>query len=335
MTLIETEPASKKAVVSALAQQKSLWRLPSSGAWTAVVLLVAVAVVTVVLRSGAASSSGAALLLGPALPIAFASLAQMVIVLVGDFDLGVGYAVGLANVFGATLLTTDVWLGIVVLFAMVLAYVAMGAIVELFHVPAIVLTLGASFIWLGVGLTVQPTPGGASPTWLLQVTNATWPVLPEAFYILVAGAVMSWWLVKRTRLGMVLRGLGNNRAALESSGWSVMRTRLSAYALAAVLVVIAGLLTTSVTTSADVNASGTVTLTTFAVVVIGGCQFGEGIVEPAGVVAGAVAISLLASVLAFLNVAPAWDTALEGIVVVVAVGGKWILHQFDRFTGRF
>jgi ribose transport system ATP-binding protein len=258
----------------------------------------------------------------------------MFIVLVGDFDLSVGYAIGLVNVFSATVLTTDIWLGVVVLFAMVLAYVAMGAIVELVHVPAIVITLGASFIWLGVGLTVQPTPGGISPTWLLQVTNATWPVLPEAVYILLAGAAISWWIVKRWRLGMVLRGLGNNRGALESSGWSVMRTRLSAYALAGTLVVIAGLLTTSVTTSADINANSTLTLTTFVVIIIGGCQFKGGIVEPVGVVAAAVAISLLASVLAFLNVAAAWNTAVEGIVLVAVLSMKWAVHQFGRFTRR-
>lgn len=334
MTVTETELENRAEVKPTLARRQSIWRLPSSGAWTALVLLAGVAVATVVLRTSAATSSGAALLLGPALPVAFASLAQMVIVLVGDFDLGVGYAVGVANVFSATILTTDIWVGVAVLFAMVLAYVAIGGVVELFHVPAIVVTLGASFIWLGIGLTVQPTPGGTSPTWLLEVTNATWPVLPEAFYILLAGAVISWWLVRRTRLGMVLRGLGNNRAALESSGWSVLRTRFYAYALAGLLVVIAGLLTTSVTTSADVNASGTLTLTTFAVIVIGGCQFGGGIVEPTGVVAGAVAISLLASVLAFFNVAPAWDTALEGIVVVAAVGGKWAVQQFRRLARR-
>jgi len=334
MKLSETQLASPVAVTSLPAERKRIGRLPASGASTAAVLLVAVAVLTIILQPSAASSSGVGLLLGPTLPVVFASLAQMFIVLVGDFDLSVGYAIGLVNVFSATVLTTDIWLGVVVLFAMVLAYVAMGAIVELVHVPAIVITLGASFIWLGVGLTVQPTPGGISPTWLLQVTNATWPVLPEAVYILLAGAAISWWIVKRWRLGMVLRGLGNNRGALESSGWSVMRTRLSAYALAGTLVVIAGLLTTSVTTSADINANSTLTLTTFVVIIIGGCQFKGGIVEPVGVVAAAVAISLLASVLAFLNVAAAWNTAVEGIVLVAVLSMKWAVHQFGRFTRR-
>ena len=330
MTLTETELVPPLGGVPVTPRQGKKRRLRSPGATTAALLMVGVAILTVILRPSAASSNGAELLLGPALPLAFASLAQMLIILVGDFDLSVGYAVGLANVFSATLLTTNVWLGVLVLFGIVLAYVAMGAIVQIFRVPAIVVTLGASFIWLGIGLTVQPTPGGTSSNWLLQITNATWPVLPETFYILVAGAVFSWWLIKRWRYGIVLRGLGNNHLALESSGWSVLRTRLYAYALAGVMVVIAGMLTTSVTTSADINASATLTLTTFAVVVIGGCRFQGGVVEPAGVVAAAVALSLLASTLAFLNVTPAWDTAVEGLVLVAAVSTKWVAEQVRR-----
>jgi ribose/xylose/arabinose/galactoside ABC-type transport system permease subunit len=96
------------------------------------------------------------------------------------------------------------------------------------------------------------------------------------------------------------------------------------------MVVIAGMLTTSVTTSADINASATLALTTFAVVVIGGCRFQGGVVEPAGVVAAAVALSLLASTLAFLNVTPAWDTAVEGLVLVAAVSTKWVAEQVRR-----
>src|ERR1035438_6200462 len=162
MTLTETELVPPLGGVPVTPRQGKKRRLRSPGATTAALLMVGVAILTVILRPSAASSNGAELLLGPALPLAFASLAQMLIILVGDFDLSVGYAVGLANVFSATLLTTNVWLGVLVLFGIVLAYVAMGAIVQIFRVPAIVVTLGASFIWLGIGLTVQPTPGGTS-----------------------------------------------------------------------------------------------------------------------------------------------------------------------------
>ena len=314
--------------------QRPKWHIPSSGGWTAGGLLLVVAVITIALRPATASTTGAGLLLGPALPLVFASLAQMVLILVGDFDLGVGYAIGLVNVLTATALPTNAFDGGVLLIAMVLAYVAMGAIVEFFHVPAIVVTLGASFIWLGVGLTIQPIPGGTAPGWLETATNATMPVVPEETYIIIGAALVSWWVLKRWRYGMVLRGLGNNRSALENSGWSAVRARLCAYALAGAFVCVAGLLTTSQTTSADINASATLTLITFAVVVIGGCRFQGGIVVPAGVVAAAVAFSLLSSVLSFLNVSAAWNTAVEGLVLVAAVSMRWFLQGLGQYVRR-
>ena len=305
-----------------------------SGAATAVGLLVAVCVLTVIARPDVATDFGVTLLLGPALPLVFASLAQMVIILVGDFDMGVGYAIGLVNVITATVLVTHPWFGFGLMVVMVLAYVGMGAIVEYFRIPAVVITLGASFIWLGVGLTIQPEPGGTAPGWLEQVANATLPVIPEGAYIILGGAIASWWVLKVWRYGVVLRGLGNNRTALVNSGWSPLATRMSAYALAGVLVDLGGLLTTSVTTSADVNASATLTLVTFAVVIIGGCQFRGGIVEPVGVVAAAVAFSLLASLLAFWNVSSSWNTAVEGLILVLAVSIKRIAQWFGGLRSR-
>ena len=323
-------PGHPYSTTSAVGSGGMKWHVPSSAAWTAVLLMLALAALTVILRPNTASAAGVSLLLGPALPLAFASLAQMTIVMLGDFDMGVGFAVGLVNVLTATVLSTNVWFGVGLLVAMVLAYVAMGAIVEFFQVPAIVVTLGASFIWLGVGLTVQPTPGGTAPAWLEQVANASLPVIPEVVYILAGVALVSWWLLRVWRYGVVLRGLGNNRPAVESSGWSPVKARLSAYAIAGVFVCLAGLFTTSVTTSADVNASGTLTLTTFAAILIGGCRFKGGFVEPIGVVAAVDALSLLTSVLAFLNVSSTWDTGAEGLVIVVAVSAKWAVQGLGQ-----
>jgi ribose/xylose/arabinose/galactoside ABC-type transport system permease subunit len=99
-------------------------------------------------------------------------------------------------------------------------------------------------------------------------------------------------------------------------------------------VCVAGLLTTSQTTSADINASATLTLITFAVVVIGGCRFQGGIVVPAGVVAAAVAFSLLSSVMSFLNISAAWNTAVEGLVLVAAVSMKWLLPGLGHYVRR-
>ena len=297
-------------------------------------LLIGVVAATLAVQADAASSTGAGLLLGPSMPLVFAALAQMFIILVGDFDLGVGYAVGLVNVLSATILPGDALLGWVAIALVVLGYIAMGAIVEFLEVPAIVVTLGASFVWLGTGLIVSPTPGGSAPGWLQSATTGVLPVVPVSIYIIVATAVLTWWVLRRWKYGIILRALGNSRTALKDAGRAPALARLSAYGIAGVLAVLAGLVTTGVTTSSDVNASAVLTLSTFVVVVIGGCRFTGGFVEPVGVVAAAVALSLLTSLLTFLNVNSIYDTAVEGGILVIAMSMKWSVDIVKRHVAR-
>ena len=76
-------------------------------------------------------------------------------------------------------------------------YGGLGALIQARRIPAIVVTLGASFIWLGIGYTLQPTPGGSSPEWLTAVFSLSFPLVPTSIvFILLAGAVA--WLVNRT-----------------------------------------------------------------------------------------------------------------------------------------
>jgi len=39
------------------------------------------------------------------------------------------------------------------------AYAGLGGLIQARKIPAIVVTLGASFIWVGIGYALQPTPG--------------------------------------------------------------------------------------------------------------------------------------------------------------------------------
>lgn len=52
----------------------------------------------------------------------------------------------------------------------VLSYAVLGALVETRAVSSLIATLGASFIWLGLGLFALPIPGGQVPDWLINYT---------------------------------------------------------------------------------------------------------------------------------------------------------------------
>ena len=47
---------------------------------------------------------------------------------------------------------------------LVAAYAAMGALIQLRNLPSIVVTLGMSFVWLGLAVLVLPTPAARRRT---------------------------------------------------------------------------------------------------------------------------------------------------------------------------
>jgi ribose transport system ATP-binding protein len=289
----------------------------------AAVLLVVIVVVSAIKDSSSFTSTGLDLLLEGALPLVFAACAQMFVVLAGDIDLGLGYAIGLTNVISATLLVTHVWLGVIVLAGLVAAYALMALLTERSGVPAVVVTLGASFIWLGIALMIQPQPGGQAANWMESVLNGSFPLVPEPIWIIVATALVAWFLIRRWRYGVVLRGLGNNPTAIREVGRSPLMAKIVLYVMAGSCVVLAGLFTTVVSTASDANASSTVTLASVAAVLVGGAEFVGGVVEPVGTVIAAVALALLTSLLAFLNVSTQYETAAEGAILILAMLVRW------------
>lgn len=304
--------------------------LGQSRAGTSVVLLVIMVIGLLIRDPRALTSVGIDLLLQSALPVVLVAMAQQFIILAGDFDIGIGFAVGLANVIAATLLVTNVAAGVAALVAIVAGYVLMAVIVEVAEVPGIVITLGASFVWLGVGLLMQSAPGGTVPGWLAGALGAFLPGVPEPVYLTVALAVVGYIVLRRSAWGARLRGFGGSRSAFARTGRSPLRARAALYALAGICVVAAGLMTTVVFASSDINGSQTLTLASVAAVIIGGGQFAGGVVDPVGTVIAAVALSVIPVLLGGFNVNTNYQPAVEGVILILVMTVRWLAWRQRR-----
>ena len=263
-----------------------------------------------------ASVFGLDLLLGPALPLVLVALGQMFVIGGSEIDLGAGAFAGLVNVLSATILFDQPALGVFSIVAAMATYSALGWLIQARRIPAIVITLGASFIWLGVGHTLQPTPGGASPEWLSAIFTWSVPGVPTSLVLIVVAGFIAWML-DRAPLGVALRAFGNNPVAMARAGWPAARYAAARYALAAVFIVTAGPALTAINTASDVNSGSSYTLLGVAGVVIGGCSLLGGRISPAGVVAGSVALALIGALLGTLNVSSDFNAAVQGALLVV------------------
>jgi ribose transport system permease protein len=279
------------------------------------------------LQPRAMTYRGLGLLLGFSAPVVLATLAQMFVMTVGDLDLSIGPFIGLVACIVATLPAISPLLTVAALVAGVLAYMAVGALISWRRLPALVVTLGLSFVWFGIAIIVRPNPGGEAPEWVENFINLQTPVAPIQLWIVCVVGLAGYFILQHSKQGLLLRAAGGGAVALQRAGWSVPRARVLAYGLAGVLGVLAGLALVGITTSADPDIATRYTLVSIAAVVLGGGEFSGGRVSVPGSIAGTYVMALADSLLAFMNVPADWQVAAQGLILLVVLALRAFLRS--------
>ncbi|MER0240179.1 ABC transporter permease [Fulvimarina sp. MAC8] len=291
------------------------------------VALVAMLVVIFWIRPAAMSYFGFTLLFKLAIPLVFASLAQMLVIMLGDIDLANGSFVGLMTCVTALYLGDAPLLALLIYAALIAGYAGVGLLIHVRQLPSIVVTLGLSFIWLGMAVIVLPAPGGQAPAWLTGFASWRPPLMPLPLWLALIAALAGHWVISRSSIGAVLRGAGANTRSVERAGWSILAIRTGVYAAAGVLLCLSGLLLTGLTTSGDANIAPAYTLLGVGAVILGGGAFTGGIVSPIGTVIGALTLALAGSLLSFLQVPPTWQIGAQGFILFLVLAGRLLLGE--------
>ena len=277
------------------------------------------------------SYTGLNLMLNLAIPIALATIAQMCVITVNDLDLSIGTYVGFVVCVTATFLHQTPAIGIAMLLGGILIYAAVGALIHIRNLPSIVVTLGMSFVWLGLAVLVLPTPGGKSPEWIAWLMKLKPPFVPFPIIAAAVIAAVAWFALMRTSYGSILRGSGGNPRAIERAGWSLLKTKVTMFALAGFFGMLSGLSLIGLTTSAQANVAERYTLYSIAGVILGGGDFVGGRVSPVGAVLGAITLTLSAPFLTFIHIPPDWQIGAQGAILIIVLALRAII---DRVEGR-
>jgi len=281
------------------------------------------------LRPNAASYAGLNLLLNYAVPIALATLAQMIIMSVNDLDLSIGAFVSFVACVTATYLNDAPLIGVLILLASIAAYAVIGVVIHLRRLPAIVVTLGMSFVWAGLAVLILPSPGGAAPEWVRAVMTVKPPLMPMAIAASILIAVVAHLVVMRSSFGVLIRGVGGNERSVARAGWSIIAARGGAYALAACFAVASGIALVGLATSADANIALRYTLLSIAGVILGGGEFIGGRVSAIGAVIGALTLTLAGSFLSFLRISPDWQIGAQGMILIAVLALRLALNRIE------
>ncbi len=261
-----------------------------------------------------------------ALPLAFAAMAQAVVIISGGIDLSVGSMMSLINVISAKYMMnhgmgTAIALSFGLIIAGCLGGALTGTIITFFRVPDIVVTLGMLFVWGGLALQIMPQPGGGAPFQYANLASGGqfggW--IPNGFIVLAVVLLVVWVPIRWRRPGLALYALGSNRNSTFLSGISIARTRIWAYALGGGLAAIAGLSLTATASSGNATGGDYYTLESVGAAVLGGVALTGGKGGMIGPIAAAFLLALVDAIIVLLGINGNYGQIVEGALIVVVV----------------
>ena len=279
-----------------------------------------------ILRRNTLSLFGLELLLSSAIPLMLAALSQTYIIGMSDVNLSIGNYMGFVCVMTATIVYETPALGILILLGGWILYGFVGVIVRRLNLPAVIVTLGFSFVWYGISLIRLQAPGGKCPQILLDIFNGKVLNIPNVFIIPVAAIALATFIY-RSRYGTVLRGFGNNETAMIRSGWNRYKASFTAYFIAGLFAMMGGLTFTAMTGSADAGSMDSYTMLTVASVILGGGEFSGGRVNHLGAACGAVTLSLVTVLLGFLHVSSDYTSAVNGLMLIIILSFRLLRRE--------
>jgi ribose transport system permease protein len=259
------------------------------------------------------------------LPLAFAAVAQAIVVISGGIDLSIGSMMALTSVVSATQMQDkSAEFGVAVAIGVLLLGLVLGTIngtlVVATRVPDIVVTLAMAFVWAGCALLVTPAPAGRASPWLSDLVIGPFfnEWIPKAALVLAVVVAIVWLPVVRSKLGLSIYAIGSNQLAAFRSGVPIGRTKIVAYALTGLLSAVAGLALTA-TTSIGIPVPGPYTLESVAAIVLGGVSLAGGRGGVFGPIAAVVILQLIQTDMTFLNFDSNYAVVAQGVILIAVV----------------
>lgn len=261
---------------------------------------------------------------------------QTIVILLGGIDLSVGGVVSLSTALAATQFgsggTRMVLWALAIIGIGLVAGALNGVLVARLRLQPFIVTLATWSVWSGVALWILPTEGGNIPSGFVDWVQAT-PLGIATPVWLALGLVLFWHWFKRTRPGIGIRAVGSSENSAYLSGAPVGLTIITAYGLSGVFAALAGLFLVTQTASGSPTVGNDYILNSVAAVVIGGTSLFGGRGGLGGTVAGAVILTLIASVIFTLNVSSFWTPIATGVLLILAVLANSLTELYMRRRG--
>lgn len=273
------------------------------------------------------------------LPALVVAVGATLVVLTGEIDISVGSIFGVCSVVAGVLAVAGVPLWIVVLLTPLVGATLgaiNGALVAWLSLPAIVVTLATLVAWRDAlrwatqGAWVQGLP--ANFQWL-GLSQAGYPF--AAIGTATAVIVVAGWALATLPAGRAVYATGSNAEAARLAGIDVRAVRLWTFTIAGACTGLGALLNAVRFSQIPANTGLGLEMQVIAAVVVGGTAITGGRGTVAGTLLGMLLLGVMGPALTFLGASAYWERALQGAIILAAVGADaWRARRSQAVTQR-
>lgn len=207
-----------------------------------------------------------------------------------------------------------------------------GALICCLRLPAFIITLGTSSIYLGFMQAVLKSHTSAIlpepvskmvKSFLLTVTNEKLGItssLPTVFIFMVVIVVFTALLLKYTMLGRGIYALGGDSDAAERAGFNTVAIRLFVYSFMGCLAGFVGITRTVLIGSCQPTSLIGYEMTCIAAAVLGGTRISGGHGTVSGTLLGVLLLTMVSNSLILMGIPTYWSKFVTGILIIIGTG---------------
>jgi ribose transport system permease protein len=257
---------------------------------------------------------------------ALLALGQLLVIVTAGIDLSVGSILGFSCVVAAFLMKAGVpaWLSALTAIAVGTALGSInGLMLTRLRLPhPFIPTLGMMNVARGLALVISGGfPISGLPEGFRWLGAGKIAYIPAPVLVVLVVCVLLHLFLNRTSVGRDIYAIGGNKQAALLCGIPVNARLTLVYAISGGLAGLAAILLAGRMNSGYPLAGSGAELDSIAAVIIGGASFFGGVGTVSGTLVGALMIGVLRNGLNLLDVSSYWQSAVIGVVIVMAV---WI-----------
>jgi len=267
---------------------------------------------------------------------AFFALCQMIVISAGGggLDLSVGYMATMTAVFTASIMdgqNGNLWIAVIVALAFGIAVgLSNGLLTAYLKLPPLVVTMAMANILQGiinVYTAGRNITGKPSPILTIIAAKSTGS-FPNVVFILIVLTILVMIVLNKTKLGMILFGVGSNERTAYLSGFNVKLVRCVAFTISGVLASLIGLLLIGNMGIAFKDMGSNYVMPSIAAAVVGGVSLSGGDGNYLGVILGAIFLQTLTNLL----IAMGWGDAGKWLGFGIVLFAFLIVYVSNRRT---